>query len=65
MTIHAYQGKVNGGSVDGSQIVVTAWRPSPEEVKAIIEGSLIFLSFLGGLPPHFATTEFQQAINPT
>lgn len=64
MTIHAYQGKVERGSVEGSPIVVTAWKPSPQELNAMIEGSPIFLSFLGGLPPHFVTTDFQQATHP-
>lgn len=63
-TIYAFQGKVEGGSVDGAALVVTAWRPSAEELEAINKGAPIFLSVIGGLPPHFICTDFQQAINP-
>lgn len=62
--IHAYRGEVKVGSVDGSQLVVTAWKPTEEELKDLNDGGSVFLSFIGGLPPHFATTRFEQAINP-
>lgn len=64
MTITAFSGKVAGGSVDGANITVTAWKPSAEELEALKNGSPIFISFIGGLPPHFLTTVFQSAIKP-
>ena len=65
MTIHAYRGVVARGSVEGSAIVVTAWRPTPEELAVLNAGHPLYLSFLGGgLPPHFPTVNFQQAIAP-
>jgi hypothetical protein len=63
-TIHAFVGKVVGGSVDGADVVVTAWRPSPEELAVLNAGKPLFLSFLGGLPPHFPTVDFEAAIHP-
>jgi hypothetical protein len=65
MTIHAYQGTVERGSVEGAAIVVVAWKPSPQEIEAMLAGKPIFLSCLGGLPPHFLSTDFETAINPT
>lgn len=64
MTIHAYRGQVAGGSVDGSLIVVTAWKPSPDEIEAMKQGRPIFLSFIGGLPPHFVALDFHSATHP-
>lgn len=63
-TIHAFSGKVQRGSVEGSQLVVVAWKPSEEEICAMLAGSPIYLSCIGGLPPHFLTTSFDEAINP-
>lgn len=64
MTIHAYHGTVSQGSVEGSRIVVTAWMPSAAELQAIIKGSPIYLTVLGGLPPHFLSVNFNQATHP-
>jgi hypothetical protein len=64
-TIHAYLGKIERGSVEGSPVIVTAWLPTPEELAALNAGKPIFISFLTGqLPPHFTCMEFNQAINP-
>jgi hypothetical protein len=64
MTISAYIGESKQGSVDGSRLAVTAWKPSAEEITDIINGNPVFLTCMGGLPPHFITTRFEQAINP-
>lgn len=64
MSIHAYSGQVLGGSVDGSHVVVVAWRPNEQELKDIAKGKPIFISMMGGLAPHFLTTNFNQAITP-
>lgn len=64
-TIWAYRGVVSGGSVDGCDFVVTAWKPSAEELKQLNAGNPVFLSCIGGLPPHFITTDFQQAVKPS
>lgn len=64
MTIPAYIGKVNGGSVDGATLVVVAWRPTKAELANLVAGNPIYLSYLGGLPPHFLTTTFEEAANP-
>lgn len=63
-TIYAHIGQVNGGSVDGAAQVIVAWKPTPEEITAIQNGALVFLSCLGGLPPHFLCTSFQEAAHP-
>lgn len=63
-TIYAYQGRVERGSVEGSPIVVVAWKPDARELARIAAGEPIFLSCLGGLPPHFLSTSFAEAANP-
>lgn len=60
-TIHGFIGEVANGSVDGAKFIVTAWKPTPEELAELNAGGAVFLSFLGGLPPHLATTNFQAA----
>jgi len=63
-TLPAYAGQVRGGSCDGVPIVVVAWRPSAEEFQDLVDGKPVFISMFGGLPPHYLTTDFQQAISP-
>jgi len=64
MPIRAYSGMVRGGSLDGCNIVVTAWKPTPAELKALNMGQPLFLSCIGGLPPHFPSVDFDLAIAP-
>lgn len=61
--IPAYVGKVPKGSCEGAPMVVVAWIPTPAEREALAEGSPVFLTFLGGLPPHVVTTNFAEATN--
>lgn len=63
-TIFAYQGVVRGGSLDGERLVVTAWKPTLDELRELALGNPVFLTFIGGLPPHMATTDFAVATNP-
>ncbi len=63
-TIRAFLGKAHGGSMDGCDIVVTAWQPSAEDIAAIQRGEPIFLTCIGGLPPHFLSTDFRTATHP-
>ncbi len=63
--VPAFRGAVQGGSVDGANVVVVAWLPAPAEVLRILHGQPIFLSCLGGLPPHFLSTTFEEAIKPS
>lgn len=63
-TIKGFCGVVQGGSCDGVTIAVVAYRPTPEELDAINNGAPIYLSCLGGLPPHFLTTDFHTATHP-
>jgi hypothetical protein len=60
-TVHAYIGEIKRGNLDGCMFVVTAWTPSEEELKELNAGSPVFLTCVGGLPPHFITTNFQNA----
>ncbi len=63
-TIHAWQGTIERGSCEGVPLTVTAWKPSETELAELNAGKPIFLSCLGGLPPHFLTTDFVSATNP-
>jgi hypothetical protein len=64
-TISAYAGQIERGSMEGAPIIVTAWRPSPEELAMLNEGHPIFVSFIsGGLPPHFLSVHFECATHP-
>lgn len=60
-SIRVFVGRVEGGSCDGADQVITAWQPSEEEIAMIAAGAPVFLSCLGGLPPHYLTTSFEHA----
>lgn len=62
--IPVFVGEVERGSVEGSRIIVAAWMPDEMDRQRISAGEPIFISVLGGLPPHFLTTEFASAIKP-
>lgn len=62
--MHAHVGIVERGSVDGSVFVVTAWKPSPLDLEKLNKGAMVYLTCLGGLPPHFLSTDFQTASHP-
>jgi hypothetical protein len=63
-TIPAFVSKVQRGSCEGAALVVTAWKPTPDELRQLNDGNPVFLSCLGGLPPHFLTTNLAEACNP-
>jgi hypothetical protein len=63
-SIQAFVGQVKTGSVDGANQIITAWQPSVQDIENMIAGKPIYLSCLGVLPPHFLTTDFEQARNP-
>ncbi len=63
-TIPAYCGPIPGGSMDGERMIVVAWVPTTEELNDLNEGAPVFLTVIGGLPPHFLTTDFRNATNP-
>lgn len=62
--ISAFVHIIRGGCVDGAHQTVVAWQPSEKEIADIVAGKPIFLSVLGGLPPHYLSTDFQSATNP-
>ena len=62
-TLRCYAGRVSTGSCDGSRMVVTAWQPDARELAALNAGAPVFLTFLGGLPPHAVSTSFEEATN--
>jgi hypothetical protein len=63
-TIMAYCGPIPSGSMDGEKMIVVAWKPDADELAALNAGQPVFLTTLGGLPPHFLTTDFANATNP-
>lgn len=55
--IRAFVCMIDKGNLEGSPAVVTAWKPTEEEIKQIVEGGLIYVAFISdGLPPHFLAT---------
>lgn len=61
-TIPAYVGEVPGpNAVEGTPFVVVAWKPTEEDIELIRQGSLVYISQLGGLSPHFLTTKIEEA----
>lgn len=50
--------------MDGAGVNVVAWKPTPEELELIKVGKPIFLTFVGGIPPHFPSMSFGEATNP-
>lgn len=66
MTIEGFMGEVRNpnSSLDGQRIIVVAWKPSIEEITIMQMGNPIYLSFVGGIPPHFPCMTFQEATNP-
>lgn len=63
--IAAYAHQVVGGSCDGALQIVTAWRPSAEDLERLNNGELVYFSCLGALPPHYLCTTFYQATHPS
>lgn len=63
LEIPAYRGEAKHGNLDGAQFVVVAWLPTPDEIEQLINGHPVYLTMLGGLAPHFLTTDFKQATN--
>jgi len=45
-----------GGPLDGCRMVVVAWKPDAKDLEDLNKGSPVFLSVIGGLPPHYLTT---------
>ena len=62
--VRAYHGTVRTGSCEGAPCVVVAYQPDAYERQIIADGGSVFMTVLGGLPPHMLTTSFAQAVNP-
>lgn len=63
-SIPAYAARVRGGSCDGALMVIVAHLPTPEELEQIKAGNPIFITMIGGLCPHFLSTNLGVAANP-
>ena len=55
--IRARVGVLTGGNLDGARQVLVAWKPDAMDLHMLNAGGLIYLSFIGGLPPHCVFTE--------
>lgn len=61
-TVSAYRGEIPGpNSMEGDLFVVVAWKPSEEDLERLRQGGLIYMSMVGGLCPHFLTTNMEEA----
>jgi len=63
-SVPAYQGTIQQGSLEGSTMVVVAWKPTLQEVEDIRRGLPIYLAVMGGLPPHILGTTFYDVTHP-
>ena len=63
--IRGYLGNVERGSMDGVKLAVVGWEPSEEDLVKMIEGGVIYLTVIGGLPPHYLSMDFHTATHPT
>lgn len=61
-SVPAFSGQITIGPFEGTQIAITAWKPSPEELAELNRGAPVFISFIGGLPPHYVGTSFNQVL---
>lgn len=64
MPLRIFMGEVERGAVEGAKICVSCWRPTVEELAALVSGAPLFISFLGGMPPHYPATNFHEATHP-
>jgi hypothetical protein len=62
--IPAFVHQIKKGSIDGATQCVVAWIPDRQDIERILQGQPIFLSVMGGLPPHYLSTSFEEATNP-
>jgi hypothetical protein len=62
--IPAHMSDVQGGSFDGSKVIVMAWVPDPLDLERLKNGGAIYVAMTGGVVPYTLTTEFQVAVSP-
>lgn len=60
--VRAFHGAVTEGTLDGSTYLVVAWKPTEREIEDIKVHGIIYLTVLGGLPPHFLSTRFENSM---
>lgn len=64
-TLTGFAGQIQQGSLEGAPIIVTAWKPSEEELAALHNGAPVFIGFItGGLPPHVVAVDFKSVAEP-
>ena len=64
-SIPGYMGPIQGGSCDGLDQVVVAYRLTEDEIARLAQGGLLFLTMIGGsLPPHYPSLSFEEATRP-
>ena len=56
-SIRCRVGQLNGGPLDGAKQFVVAWQPDAEDLARLQNGGPMYISFLGGMPPHSVVTE--------
>ncbi len=62
-SIPAFKGRINQGNLDGADYMVTAWKPSSDDLRVLNDGGSIFMTAINNLPPHFLSTSFNEATN--
>lgn len=63
-TIPAHRGAAVGGSCDGLELVVVAYKLTSEEADVLKAGGLLYFTMVGGLASHFPSLSFHDATHP-
>lgn len=58
--IAAFKQTIPRGPWEGAELVVVAWKPDAEDVKRLLEGGVVYVACIGGLPHHFLKTKFEE-----
>lgn len=60
--IPAFIGQIHSGGLDGATVGVIAWRPTADEIAELKEGAPIYVTCIGGVPPHRLSTKMPRGI---
>jgi hypothetical protein len=57
--------QVSTGPLDGLAVAIVAYKPNSLEISRLLAGEPVYISFLGGVAPHYVSTTLEEALNPS